>query len=321
MNEQLEHKHKLLHLRKVEDLNYADKVRKDVIEKEKVEKKNLEIVKNEQRKYKDMLKKQIEDNTQKKRCQDLMSEHEKKINGMDLAAYENMEIDLHSKVIGVKDTAQLQPKSPSPTAAEGEHSDSPNLDLLRKINMPNVVYAKARNSPVHSYCQPIKLLETAIRNIKDPRVDFMRHNTHNQSYGYNGRATVQGKLTINNKSFAAPVYNTGLEPSLYLKNINDEDEYSLNKSSIVDGPLTTSAKAQMAALTGISPIIKKAPEIQRIQGIAPQALPIESLPRQSDLMEKPQSPSLPLLLPQSKLKKQYGYNIITGINKDGSEAS
>lgn len=196
LNKQIEQKHKRSFREKEEDMNYAMNVRKNVEAQEALERKKLEIHRQEMQKYKETLEKQIEDTNKKKLFKDVMSEHERKVNSLDLDAYEKMDLHLHSKLVGVKDISEMSSNFPSPgfkqpSDALSKIETSPSMDynLIRKINMVDNVIRKDtkrfyNNEP--QYDSSSRVVKLALQNMLDPRVKYMRNNTHNRAYGYKG---------------------------------------------------------------------------------------------------------------------------------------
>ena len=142
-------------------------------------------------KYRDILEKQIEDNNKKRQFKDVMTEHERKINGLDISAYQNMDSQLYSKVVGAKDYQSIGISPQKHTIVKSDSvvkTDSPSLisyELARRINRIDDVMKNSRRlqqSP--NTGSPQKLLEMAIKNMNDPRMEYMKYSTNNKIYGY-----------------------------------------------------------------------------------------------------------------------------------------
>ncbi len=198
--------------------------------------------------YRDALRQQIETASKKRLFRDMMSEHEKKVNGMDLAAYENMDTSLHAKVIGVRDSPAIQTKStpnkisrkvlspeePKPAPRE----DAIDYELARKINIADC-YQRRNQAPPRQYAapqpSPSKLLESAIRNMNDPTAEYMRNDTYNRAYGYKPVTQQQPRKAAVNQSF-----DCGERPQ------EEKRGLALNRSVIMDrNPLAAAGQAQI----------------------------------------------------------------------------
>jgi len=270
-------------MRRKEDQDYALNVKKKVQEQEEIERKKLEEQKAQQLKYKEMLRKQIEETNKKRLYKDVMSVYEKKINGLDLEAYENMDTQLHAKIVGVKDATSvgLTPIKKTPPKLINENNndyqpnpdnkpmvnpiqyrdspkpDAPDYELARKINMVDAVYvrnSKGNRGPSIITKSPSKLLEQAIQNMRDPRVEFMRNNTHNRAYGY--KPDNDRKQGAMNQSFDIAKMQQGYDRKI-----------DLNRSfapppSQPENPLAQGAKAQMSFVQQVNEMDYKPRRIQ-----------------------------------------------------------
>ena len=205
----MQQKSKQLLLYKEEDRNYANIVKRDTEAHEALEKEREKKHRVEMQNYREVLRKQIEDANKKKLFKDVMSEHERKVNGLDLDAYEKMDLHLHSKLVGAKDITEVGSNVPSPeikklneTPHKSDVKLSPNYELTKKINMVDNIIKNddkyARNVPAFNSSQ--RIVKMAIENMLDPRMRYMRNNTHNKIYGYNGERYFQ--FADSNKSIA-----------------------------------------------------------------------------------------------------------------------
>jgi len=148
-------------------------------------------------KYREILEQQIEETNRKHMYRDVMSVHEKKINGMDLTGYENMDANLYSKVVGTREPLS----NLNPIKSIKDVHVMPNNDLIRKINAPELAMKRYKQQ-VPDYTSSGRLLEMAIKNMKDPNVDYMRHNTYNRIYGHAKEpALVNKSFEVRSSSF------------------------------------------------------------------------------------------------------------------------
>ena len=180
---------------KEEDASYALSIRRNVERQEALERERKEKQRQDMQRYKEILEKQIDDTNKKKLFKDVMSEYERKVNGNDLASYENMDLHLHSKVVGTKDGNEAKSNVPSPEIKKPtehlysrEAAPSADYNLARRINMVDNVMKKD-NSYIQNpltYNSSPRIVKMAMQNMLDPRVRYMRNNTQNRIYGYNG---------------------------------------------------------------------------------------------------------------------------------------
>ncbi len=223
----------------------------------------MEALRAERVRYREALRKQIEQTNKKRLFRDVMSEYEKKVNGLDLSAYENMDTSLHAKVIGVRDSSEPMHNSPSRTSVksdvhpadgppvaktEKEEKEGYDYELVRKINIADVYPQKGNRAGRPSSilrASPSKLLEVAIQNMKDPTAGYMRHDTYNRAYGYKPTAFVPGKEQ-------PPQINKSFDLSLAAKpqEFNRDCRGELNRSAIVENPLAVAGRAQLAPAVG-----------------------------------------------------------------------
>lgn len=102
-----------------------------------------------------------------------MSDHERKVNQRDLAAYENMDLELLAK--------RDQQSVPIQMSQE--------RDLARKVNGLDAIPPNNKSNPflqpreTNQYQMPPRLIKMATKNMEDPSVVYMRHNTFNKAYG------------------------------------------------------------------------------------------------------------------------------------------
>lgn len=89
-----------LGMQRAEEFTYGQKLQQSIENQLADERRSLERQRVERLKYKEELEKQIEDTNKRKLYKDVMSEYERKLNGMDLLAYENLQAELHSGLSG-----------------------------------------------------------------------------------------------------------------------------------------------------------------------------------------------------------------------------
>jgi len=94
-------------MQRLENLNYGQKIQQSVEEQLAEKKRQQEQQQLDKFKYKKELEKQMEDTNKRKLYRDVMSEHERKINRMDLLAYENLRAELYSNIIGVRNLSTV----------------------------------------------------------------------------------------------------------------------------------------------------------------------------------------------------------------------
>eukprot|EP00826_Nyctotherus_ovalis_P049690 TRINITY_DN6022_c0_g1_i3.p2 TRINITY_DN6022_c0_g1~~TRINITY_DN6022_c0_g1_i3.p2 ORF type:complete len:288 (+),score=122.65 TRINITY_DN6022_c0_g1_i3:1022-1885(+) len=177
-NEQLERKQRQRDMLKNEDSVYADAVRRNMAEQDELEKKKREQETLARQQYREALEQQMEDTNRKRMYRDVMSEHERKVNSVDLNAYENMEADLlNAKIVGLKDYNTV--------------ASVPNV----QVGSARVSGREKKASPqwTSSYVKDMRhynqrLLEPTLKNMQDPRIVFMRNDTNNLAYGYKKEA-------------------------------------------------------------------------------------------------------------------------------------
>lgn len=193
---QMEARSRQTRVERQEDVDYADAVRKYVdaraLEDRRREQERLRARAN----YRHALELQMEEASKRRMYRDVMSVHERKVNRVDLAAYENMDVSLHSKVVGTRDFA---PAEKQLTPSQNETTPSPENELIRKINAPETAFRRDNRcvQKTPDCTSSSRLLAMAIKNMQDPRVDFMRHNTYNRIYGH----VKESELSGHNKSF------------------------------------------------------------------------------------------------------------------------
>jgi hypothetical protein len=169
----LESKRRQRDTRRQEDYIFADAIKRNLDEQNDFEKKKREQDLLAKQKYREELERQMEDTNKKRIYKDVMSEHERKINSVDLKAYENMEADLlNAKIIGIKDYANVSGNHYSARA-------SPKEEQRKASPQYTSNYFRHYNQ---------RLLEPTLKNMQDPSVVFMRNNTSNLSYGYKKKA-------------------------------------------------------------------------------------------------------------------------------------
>ena len=155
--------------RRQEDHIFADGIKRNLEDQDNFERKKREQDLLAKQKYKEELERQIEDTNRKKIYKDIMSEHERKVNNVDLKAYENMETELlNAKIIGIKNYADVPANSHSARASPKEEE--------RKV-------ATQYTSDYFRHCNQ-RLIEPTLKNMRDPCLVYMRNNTNNLAYGY-----------------------------------------------------------------------------------------------------------------------------------------
>ncbi len=148
-----------------------------------------------------------------------MSDHERRVNNREIEAYENMDMSVHAKVVGVKAPDEIEIKSSGKKAYRSrdgsieanpeEHrqfgfnnvgannSENPyaptagppqpnyDLEVARKLNAAEILPKhRAQLQNVSPSKVSSRLAEIAAKNMDDPNLLIMRSNTHNTSYGY-----------------------------------------------------------------------------------------------------------------------------------------
>eukprot|EP00826_Nyctotherus_ovalis_P059429 TRINITY_DN8263_c0_g4_i10.p1 TRINITY_DN8263_c0_g4~~TRINITY_DN8263_c0_g4_i10.p1 ORF type:complete len:253 (+),score=42.50 TRINITY_DN8263_c0_g4_i10:62-820(+) len=190
------------------DANYALSVRRDVEEQEMLERKKQEKYRMDRQKYREVLERQIEDRNRRRLFRDVMSDHERKVNSLDLDAYQKMDLHLHAKIVGAKDIEEVSYNTATNSLPMKETSTSPSYELVKKVNMVDSVMRKGNaHSNSLSYGASSRVVKAALENMLDPRVRYMRNNTQNRIYGYDGEGYFP--LSATNKSLV--VSPTGLE--------------------------------------------------------------------------------------------------------------
>eukprot|EP00831_Metopus_contortus_P011633 TRINITY_DN14634_c0_g1_i2.p1 TRINITY_DN14634_c0_g1~~TRINITY_DN14634_c0_g1_i2.p1 ORF type:complete len:593 (-),score=113.44 TRINITY_DN14634_c0_g1_i2:147-1925(-) len=250
LEEQLFHKMQLADLIKKQDRDYAQIVRQQAIEQENLEKRRREAERLERLRYKESLQQQIEASKKKRLFKDVMSEHERQVNQMDLSAYENMKADMHARVVGVKDSSEVRfspskvqskmspEKKGNYTASQHSFVGSPGFDpeITKKINAYGVGQPRNSKNNVLSTIASVnpsgRILEDAIKNMNDPSVAYMRHNSVNRAYGYSpGR-----DQKVFHREHANPSFNVG------------PVETSLTLDASQDSPLRVGGKSQLSSI-------------------------------------------------------------------------
>ena len=144
-----------------------------------------------------------------------MSNYERGVNLQDINAYENMDAHLHAKIVGIRNPQEVahstQQKymnrhfqgasSPgsSPLLETGKkpnqgpafithnqlHYNQANVDDATKLNQPIFNAEGGRKGRDLPYQVPVstKDVEMAVRNMQDPKLSEMRHDTFNRAYG------------------------------------------------------------------------------------------------------------------------------------------
>eukprot|EP00826_Nyctotherus_ovalis_P014129 TRINITY_DN13900_c0_g1_i5.p1 TRINITY_DN13900_c0_g1~~TRINITY_DN13900_c0_g1_i5.p1 ORF type:complete len:248 (+),score=57.14 TRINITY_DN13900_c0_g1_i5:23-745(+) len=231
--------------------------------------------------YKETLERQMEDASRKRLFKDVMSEHERKVNGLELDAYQKMDLRLHTKLVGAKDIEQVSSAFPSPAKhCETAPKPADYYELVKKINMVDSVLK--RNGRVFQseprQGTPSRIVRQALQNMMDPRVVYMRNNTHNRVYGYEGESSF---------------HHSDTNQSLHIPNnvLGNEERVRTSRNN----PLTNAGISQIAsaAPTNVLP--------QKSQQIRPNP------PRAAGTLQDV------FLRRQAPIKKRYtNYNIITG---------
>ena len=218
LNEQLNERLRKEELLRINDKNYADNVHKKIEIQEALEKQKREKQQLEMKRYREALEKQIDDTNRRKLYKDVMSEHERKVNGLELDAYEKMDMRLHTKLVGAKDISELPPSppkpphtNPNPPTENIKGAPVADYELIKKFNMVDNVMRKEEPTyqPTPEYENPSRIVKLALRNMLDPRVSFMRNNTHNKIYGYKGEPFY--KYGLNNSVITMPSENAEMD--------------------------------------------------------------------------------------------------------------
>eukprot|EP00826_Nyctotherus_ovalis_P047593 TRINITY_DN5494_c0_g3_i3.p1 TRINITY_DN5494_c0_g3~~TRINITY_DN5494_c0_g3_i3.p1 ORF type:complete len:201 (+),score=37.64 TRINITY_DN5494_c0_g3_i3:285-887(+) len=140
---QMEAKSRQTRVERQEDISYADAVKKYVDIRAEEDKRREQEQHKAKMKYREILEQQIEEANKRHMYRDVMSIHEKKINKMDLTAYENMDTNLYSKVVGTRDIVPpLNPAAKPPMPSQNETSSLPECELIRKINVPGITFKR-----------------------------------------------------------------------------------------------------------------------------------------------------------------------------------
>jgi len=291
LNEQLDERIKKANALKIENMNYAEDVKQKVKTQEVLELERQEKHRLAMKKYRDDLQRQIEDTNKRKLFKDIMSDHERRVNGHDLDAYEKMNLRLHAKVVGAKDVGEMQqsalyetgnvknqPKSTSPRGL--------NYELAKKFNMvDNVLRRKDRTTQQSAnYESPSRIVKVALRNMVDPCISYMRNNTQNRVYGYKGEPYFRHGLN-----------NSAIESPNVVNNVNNYKEQHVNKSMIT--PLKNAGKSQVFNAGG-----------DNLQNITQGR-------QQSSLFANNSSDNLYQRNQTHGMKRYVDYNIISGAQK------
>eukprot|EP00826_Nyctotherus_ovalis_P038810 TRINITY_DN3662_c0_g3_i2.p1 TRINITY_DN3662_c0_g3~~TRINITY_DN3662_c0_g3_i2.p1 ORF type:complete len:250 (+),score=32.32 TRINITY_DN3662_c0_g3_i2:554-1303(+) len=170
-------------MQRAEEATYGQKLQQSIENQLADERRSLEKQRMERLKYKEELERQIEDTNKRRLYKDVMSEYERKINGMDLLAYENLQAELHSGELGLRNHSRakghksLTGRSPPPNSLDqNKHQNNKMAPFAaEETTLPQLAF----KHKVHP-----RFLTTALNNMLDPRVKYMRNNTHNRSYGY-----------------------------------------------------------------------------------------------------------------------------------------
>lgn len=265
---------------KEEDVLYAAGVSRNVRAQEEVEREKVRKQREDMARYKETLERQMEDTRRKKLFKDVMSEHERRVNGLELDAYEKMDLRLHTKLVGAKDVDEVCSAFPSPAKpCETASKPADNYELVKKINMVDSVLRRKERAFQSEPRQGTssRIVRQALQNMLDPRVVYMRNNTHNRVYGYEG------------ESF----HRSDTNQSLHLLNsvLGNEGQARTSRNN----PLTNAGMSQIvsAAPMNVSP--------HKSQQIHPN--PPRAAGTLQDVFSRRQAP----------IRKRYAnYNIITG---------
>lgn len=208
LSRQIEERRSQVYRARDADANYALGVRRDVEEQEMLERKKREKYRVDRQKYREVLEKQIEDRNRRKLFRDVMSDHERKVNSLDLDAYQKMDLHLHAKIVGAKDIEEVSHNTGANSLPMKETSTSPSYELAKKVNMADSVMRRGNaHSSSLAYGASSRIVKAALENMLYPRVRYMRNNTQNRIYGYDGEGYFS--LSATNKSLV--VSPTGLE--------------------------------------------------------------------------------------------------------------
>ena len=281
----------------------------------------------------------------------LMTEHELKVNGDFIKAYENMDPTIHenNRLLGVKaaeDIAKLSPtrawKKSGGDSIIGKSSgnirdggiseqshgsssiDNYKSELAKKLNQ-EVFY-----KPKEGYVPPSppkissKLAEIVAKNMEDPNILAMRSNTHNLMYGYrpgmNNRSPAKnrlGKNVENNKSMALPENRTAAEenPKSDYISSSQPPQKPLNKSFAqpVYDPLADAAKEVLGDQVQSLEVEKRSASVDR-------ASQVTNSPRCPPEYNEYQNNMIPKGMGRFKAagasrRQIVNYNIITGAGK------
>ena len=90
-------------MKEIADKQYAEDVKNKVLTEQQREQMKIEEAKSRQREYCNSLSRQMEESKVKRKYNELMTEHERRVNDKDIKAYEVMDTKaIHSKIPGIK---------------------------------------------------------------------------------------------------------------------------------------------------------------------------------------------------------------------------
>jgi len=204
LDKQIEEKSNKASKIKNEDINYALNMKQYTEQQEAQDKQKKAKYKTDIQQYREILKRQIEDNSKRKLFKDVMSDHERRVNSLDLDAYQKMDLHLHSKIVGAKDIEEVNTNVINTRPIKHEKHE-----LARKIDMVDNAMKRQGNN-LYSRGTSSRIVKLALENMKDPRVEYMRNNTQNRIYGCIG-----DPYLIINKSLVVSPTNLQKEGNKY----------------------------------------------------------------------------------------------------------